>query len=615
MLLRYRFAKCCVLFVTFAAAGVALPSPAVQAAAKAVSGRVSQVTLYRGQAMVTRTIALEKADGSLELVVGDLPENVVGESLFAEGGEGVEIRAVRYRTRAVGDAPREDIRKLDAVIDETNDKIALNQKEQELLNKRSKYLDDLEGFVAPTAKTELSKGVLDAKALQEISTFSFEQRKLIATEQIKLAKQAKELAKELSLHQRQRAELTDGASKTVREAILFLEKRVDEPASVKLNYLVNNCGWSPAYTIRAGKDQKQIEVEYNAVIQQLSGEDWSGVALTLSTASPALSAARPGLAPFRVMLQQNGGTGKGAPSENISAYVQNLRGEQRAAIMLQGNSQNFIDNARNGWTVNSTTIDFQCLELTGGKDVLRVLKTSELAGDGPSLSYRLDTPVSVASRADQQMVRVLQAAVPSKLYHVATPVLSSYVYREAELTNNSPEDLLAGPMSVYLDGRFVGRGEIPTVARGETFVVGFGADPQLRTRREVATREEDVQGGNRELVLKYRLVIENYKAEAVPVRVLDRLPYSDDTADVRVTMLDMDDQLSDDALYQRLERPKGILRWEVTAAASASGEKARMIEYGYKVEYDRNFHLATNAGGQGQLQEEFEKLERARQKR
>ena len=65
-------------------------------------------------------------------------------------------------------------------------------------------------------------------------------------------------------------------------------------------------------------------------------------------------------------------------------------------------------------------------------------------------------------------------------------MLTSYVYREAELANSSDQDLLAGPITVYLDGRFVGRGEIPTVA-GQTFVVGFGADPQLRARRSSST--------------------------------------------------------------------------------------------------------------------------------
>ena len=84
--------------------------------------------------------------------------------------------------------------------------------------------------------------------------------------------------------------------------MLFLQKQQAGPAEVRLNYLVGNCGWSPAYAMRSGADRKQVRVEYNALIHQLTGEDWKDVILTLSTASPALSAAGPGLAPFHVTL-------------------------------------------------------------------------------------------------------------------------------------------------------------------------------------------------------------------------------------------------------------------------------------------------------------------------
>ena len=43
------------------------------------------------------------------------------------------------------------------------------------------------------------------------------------------------------------------------------------------------------------------------------------------------------------------------------------------------------------------------------------------------------------------------------------------------------------------DGRFVGQGEIPTVARGETFVVGFGADRGEQRRRDAV--HEIARGG------------------------------------------------------------------------------------------------------------------------
>jgi len=169
---------------------------------------------------------------------------------------------------------------------------------------------------------------------------------------------------------------------------------------------------------------------------------------------------------------------------------------------------------------------------------------------------------------------------------------------------------LAGPIAAYLEGRFVGQGEIPTVARGQMFVPAFGADPQLRARRELVDKTESVQGGNRKLDFKYRLIVENYRQEPAAVRVYDRLPFSEDAEAIRVTLAEMKDPLSDDALYLSRQRTKGILRWEIEAPGGAVREKARVIEYGFSVEFDRNCQLITLGGIQGQS--EFEQLDRMR---
>jgi hypothetical protein len=597
-------------------------------AAESVEGRVTHVTLYRGQAQVTRSIPLDGEPGSMEIVVGNLPEQIVPGSLFAEGGDAVEVRAVRFRSRAVGEEPREEVRQIDREILDVQRQVDLTAKRQALLGKRTEYLSKLEGFVAPTAQTDLARGVLDAEALERLTTFAFAQHEKIAQEEVELAKQAHEHNEQLQLLQRQRAEITAGASRTEREAVLFVQMHAPGSAEVRLNYLVNNCGWSPTYAMRSAADRKQIRIEYNALIQQLSGEDWNDVVLTLSTASPALSAAGPGLAPFHVTLASQAAAAAQQPNGNLhdlfgadfskGKVLERLEGlnEQRSQYAQAANTAvMFEEQNRFNWSLNDVAYGLQQLEMICPANTLNMLR-DELSDDtnGPSLSYRLEGTVSLASRSDQQMVRIMHSDVESRFYHVAVPVLTSYVYREAELMNSSNEDLLAGPITVYLDGRFVGQGEIPTVARGQTFVVGFGADPQLRTRRELVDKQDGVQGGNRETRFSYRLVVENFRNEVTPVRVLDRLPHADNGEDIRVTLGESSDAISDDKLYQREERPMGLLRWDIEVPAKASAEDARLIEYRYAVEYDREYIVSLPASKQA-LQEEFERLQRGRQKR
>jgi hypothetical protein len=152
------------------------------------------------------------------------------------------------------------------------------------------------------------------------------------------------------------------------------------------------------------------------------------------------------------------------------------------------------------------------------------------------------------------------------------------------------------------------------VAQGESFIVGFGADAQLRARRELLDKNEDIQGGNKELKMRYRVTVENYKNQPVQVRVYDRLPHSNRASDVRISLDAPETALSTDVVYLRTERSKGILRWDLEVAAGATGEKASEIVYGFKLDFDRNFALTTLAD-QPTLLQEFEQLERSRMKR
>jgi hypothetical protein len=91
-----------------------------------------------------------------------------------------------------------------------------------------------------------------------------------------------------------------------------------------------------------------VRVEYLAEVSQQSGEDWQGVALVLSTATPRMSAESPVLAPLWVQLAQDTQTGKAKKHIGSAGYSQmqsSLRAQQRE--LLADSDQN-----RAGWEVN-----------------------------------------------------------------------------------------------------------------------------------------------------------------------------------------------------------------------------------------------------------------------
>jgi hypothetical protein len=144
---------------------------------------------------------------------------------------------------------------------------------------------------------------------------------------------------------------------------------------------------------------------------------------------------------------------------------------------------------------------------------------------------------------------------------------------------------------MYVGSDFVGRMDLPLVAIGERYTVGFGVDPQLQVSRLLAKKSRTVQGGNQVHSYDYRITVGSYKSEAVQVRVWDRLPRAEAEA-VVVSLREPAPKLSEDPTYLRRERPENLLRWDLTVGPGQNGEKAAVVAYQFKLEYARDVVIA-----------------------
>jgi len=249
-----------------AAAGLAFSIhsiAALQAAAEAAEakGRIESVTVYRGQALVTRLVDLPKGEGLTELVVTDLPASVEPGSVYAEADAGVEVRSVQFRTRPVAQDVREDVRKMEGEIQAIQDNLAsINAAAQRLADQKN-YLSQMQAFVAPTAQAELTHGVLNAETLTKLTDYVFKSRESIGAQEQALEKQRREAQAQLELKSRERDKLAAGSNRTVNEAVIFLSR--DAGAGlIRVRYLVNDATWSPSYNARADQARSGVNLEY-----------------------------------------------------------------------------------------------------------------------------------------------------------------------------------------------------------------------------------------------------------------------------------------------------------------------------------------------------------------
>jgi uncharacterized protein (TIGR02231 family) len=179
----------------------------------------------------------------------------------------------------------------------------------------------------------------------------------------------------------------------------------------------------------------------------------------------------------------------------------------------------------------------------------------------------------------------------STFYKSGVPVLTPYVYNEAEVTNDSKTVLLAGPSVAYLNGQFVGHGEVPTTFVGGTFVAGFGIDPSLRATRELVERTETTQGGNEIVTFDYRLSVENFGEQPAQIRLLDRMPKADGSQ-LKSVLVSSTTEPSKDAEYERTLKKQGILRFDIEVPKNAVNGAAKTVDYRMTLEHDRQMTIA-----------------------
>jgi hypothetical protein len=611
------------------------PPPAPPGAEAApVAGTLSAVTVYRGQALVTRRVEVPAGEGLAEIVVSPLPMGVVPNSLASEADEGLRVLSTRYRSRAVQEDTREEVRALQGQAAELRAAEQEAQADLDVLAKDLELLVKLEEFTRASIQDAAGKGALDVKAIRELTDYIRTTRAEISAKQLAVKAELGRAIEALAFNERKRQELAAGASSEARDAVLVVDRgRGEGGGAVRLSYLVGSATWAPQYRLRAGADDEPVRVEYLAAVEQQTGEDWADVELTLSTARPQLSAVPPDLLALDIEFGPAGGMMMGGGMGGMGGGMGGMggmMGGRASGMMGEGGPQDVLEGMmKQMGDLSRAKRDEAQMELLANRadqgqalinEAAALEQAGELLNDAPdpagnepvqgepeapstvsaaatSVTYRLAGARSVPSRPDQQLVEVARLDLPAKFFFKAVPVLGPQVYRLATLTNSSEYVLLPGEARMYAGADFVGRMDLPAVAAGEPFTAGFGADPQLQVERSLASATRSTQGGNQVRVYSYKILASSYRPAPVTVQVWDRLPRPQ--ADVAaVGLVAVDPPLSDDPAYLRRDRPRNLLRWDLAIEPGRNRESAATISYEFKLEYSRNLSIQGFRSGQ-----------------
>ncbi len=500
------------------------------------------VTVYEGRAAVTRSVRRLLGPGTYDFTFAGLPSGAQRESLRAYVSGPGRVMGVEYVERAAGEAASPRLAELDAALARNEEELARRREDRALIDARWADLDAVSARAAQSAGADGGAGAIDLDVVDDQLVFFAAGRHRLLEERREVDKLIRALEEERRILETERASL-GASSRAAREAIVSVAVDGGTEIAVDLVYIVTDAGWRPTYNIRAAADGSRVDIEYDALIEQRSGEDWTDVELVLSTAQPARDASPPELSPWFIDVRDDADLPKAAASPAPEPDLERL-----------------------GAAVPPTD--------------------AEVRGSGPSVTYVLPRPATIRSDARRrQRARIGNVTCRPIFTHVAIPLVTESVYVRSDLVNESDFQLLPGAVAIFVGADYVGPTTLRDIAPHEAFEVYFGIDRAVTAKRTILVQEEaktGLLGGGRKSSYDYRIELANGAGKAIAVELWDRMPVSrSDRVEVQLANLSHD--LSGDAAYLEGPFTRGLLKWDLSVPASAQNALAMVVEFGVRV--------------------------------
>ncbi|MFI8089387.1 mucoidy inhibitor MuiA family protein [Streptomyces sp. NPDC086080] len=411
---------------------------------------VTAVTCTEDRAHVERTAVLDLKAGTRRLRLGPVGAAAVDRTLHAELTSGIpatvlDARIVRRWTPR-GPEPADDdsaLRHRVAALEE--ERSALEQRRDrlrtrgELLGRVAADLlrDIAEG--AGLGETERDRWTRELDRVDGERDSCGERLRAVEAQLAGLAAELSEAHRALALYGTEPAELTAHVELTVHSP-------ADGQAELRVHHLTPCALWRPAY--RAVLDGQNLTLDTDAIVWQRTGEDWSNVRLTLSTARSAAATQPPRLGEDRLTLTER------SAAERRTVHV-GLREEEIAEL---GPAP----------TLGLPGVD------DGGE--VRVLHSP--------------APVSVPADGRAHRVPLSSFTSSARSEYTCSPELSPLVSQVVRFDNRSGHALLAGPVDLIGISGFGGRGTLDFTAPGAPVDLAFGSRDDHRVVRQTEETRE-----------------------------------------------------------------------------------------------------------------------------
>jgi uncharacterized protein (TIGR02231 family) len=518
---------------------------------KTLDTRISEVTVYTDRALVTRRGTVSLTGNERELTIASLPAIIETDSVRATGSGTIAVRLLGVRSETVfsSEPVADRISELTQQIKELGtQKRAIGDK----ITARKIQLQFVEGLSEKSVgffSSSIAKQQIGLNETGELLNFLGTNYLKYVSAIAEHERQRHELENQIQVLQQQLRQVQTPHSQQSFNIIVAIEPSGSGNFELEISYVVKQAHWTPLYDLRVNTTTNQINLNYLAEVNQNTGEDWTGVALTLSTAKPGMGTLPPKLEPWYIDIVHP----KSAQNREFSM----LRTRQTEAAQMASSPM------------------ILAVASPAPEPITAQTATAKVSKEGGTVTFQVGGNTNIPSDGNPQKVTIFSENYPFKPEYIAVPRLVSFAYLQAIVVNPlTGATLLPGKANIFRDNTFVGNIELDHVSPGAEFKLNLGIDEGLKIDRELVERQVDKKliSNQRRTSYAYRLNVTNLQQVQLHLTLKEQLPVSqNEQIKVRST----------------LTNPKivvgemGVLEWEISLPPQAKQE----LYYQFVVEH------------------------------
>lgn len=545
-----------------------LPASAI-AAETAADSVITAATVFPDRADVTRTADVSLPAGKSVIRFDSLPALMYPSSLRVSGKGAFKIGSVETKRIYLKDTVAEREKELQDKITALSDKRSLIEADLKAAATGKAFLENMSksAFTPPAPDAAKKQGAApDAwsgawKSLRD-------GMKTLGREEIAQRIALRDIDAELSALRQEKRDLFSG-SKSFYQVRVNVEARKPVEAKVTLRYRVSGASWTPKYEARLNTETGKVDLSQYGEVSQRTGEDWKNVALTLSTAETGAEMTPPEPNPARLNLRSKEQDQK----IHLSKGIKSARGRAFNARRLDTLANEDVENgvmfaaAAPALPMQETAVveqaDFSGSDFTGLFDVKGA---STLLSDGAARRFA-----------------ITEYALPVKLSALAVPALKPAAYLTAAGTFKSDASLIAGEMSLYRDGAFIGSSALSPIRPNEEFKISFGQDEKIIVEYAVL-KDKKTDGGlistSSSHQKQSRTTIRNKHKAPTDLIVYQTLPQALND-DIAVSVVKSE---TTGGYTENADGKPGVVQWTATAAPN----EVKTFDFGYTVSWPKD---------------------------